>query len=434
MKHNIYSIILAASAIMTLPSCNNETVFTMNPGEGQLNCDALSVGYINRGRNTRANDVKIGDFTVNFVNTATNEVARSFKYSEMPEIVALAAGNYRAEAEYGDNPIAAWEDPYYTGNSSFGIEVGKVTDSVDPIECTLSNIKVTVNVNDLGQDLLGDDVKVIVSAGEEGELTFNSSTNDKAGYFRYVTGSRSLTAEFIGTVDGVEVDQTVAYDDVAEGNSYSLNFEINRPDNMNPGSIKITDGLSLDATITIVNETKKIDPEEPEDDILVDNMRPTEGGSGDEPGNNDDPNQGDDPNSGDDPSKEGPKISPTSSGLQLNQVLDVTDGGEVKFNVSSETGITEFKINIDSTTLTADELESVGLSADLDLVNPGEFEESLNKLGFPTGDDVKGQTSIDFDISQFIPLLNMLGSGQHTFTLTVTDANGTTTAKIILKN
>lgn len=422
MRHYIYSTLIAASAILALPSCESEATFKMNPGEGQLNCNALSVDYINRDRNTRA-DIEIGDFTVNFVNSATNETVRSFKYSEMPEIVALPAGNYRACAEYGDNAIARFENPYYTGNSTFGIEVGKVTDDVNPIECTLSNIKVTVNVSDLGMDVLGDDIKVIVSAGKDGSLEYNSSTNDKAGYFRYVDGSHTLTAEFIGTVDGVKVDKVVAYDDVAEGNSYRLNFQINRPDNMNPGSIQITDGFTLDATITIVNETHKINPEEPDDEIIKDDMRPVEGG-----------NEPENPDPGKDPAKSGPVITSTSEGLVLNEVLDVTDGGEVKFNVSSETGITEFKILIDSTTLTADELDGVGLSANLDLINPGDFEEALNNLGFPTGDNVKGQTSIDFDISQFIPLLNMLGSGEHTFKLTVSDANGTATASIILKN
>lgn len=416
---------------MSLAGCDKETQFRMNPGEGQLNCESLSVDYINRGK-TRA-DVKVGDFTVNFVNTTTNEVARSFKYSEMPEIVALPVGSYRAEAEYGDNPIAEWEDPYYTGNTTFGIEEGKITDDIAPIECTLSNIKVKVNVNDLGLGILEDDIRVIVSAGEEGELVYNASTNDKAGYFRFVEGSHTIVAEFIGTVDGVEVDQTVSYDDVVEGRSYNLNFEINRPDNMDPGSIVITDsGITLDATITIVDETHEVDPNEPDDDILKDDMRPVEGGSetGEEPG--------------DDPAGKGPEIIPY--GFELGVPYHITaekitdeEGNEqyvtpVKFTVTSETGFTEFKINIDSTTLTPDELNGAGLGADLDLINPGEFEEGLSGLGFPVKDEVDGQTECNFDISGFIPLLNILGPGTHKFNLTVSDSNGTTKGTVWLEN
>lgn len=431
MKKNIYSLLLAGVVTMSLAGCDKETQFRMNPGEGQLNCESLSVDYINRGK-TRA-DVKVGDFTVNFVNTTTNEVARSFKYSEMPEIVALPVGSYRAEAEYGDNPIAEWEDPYYTGNTTFGIEEGKITDDIAPIECTLSNIKVKVNVNDLGLGILEDDIRVIVSAGEEGELVYNASTNDKAGYFRFVEGSHTIVAEFIGTVDGVEVDQTVSYDDVVEGRSYNLNFEINRPDNMDPGSIVITDsGITLDATITIVDETHEVDPNEPDDDILKDDMRPVEGGSetGEEPG--------------DDPAGKGPEIIPY--GFELGVPYHITaekitdeEGNEqyvtpVKFTVTSETGFTEFKINIDSTTLTPDELNGAGLGADLDLINPGEFEEGLSGLGFPVKDEVDGQTECNFDISGFIPLLNILGSGTHKFNLTVSDSNGTTKGTVWLEN
>lgn len=431
MKHNIYSIILASASIMGLTGCEKEATFNLKPGEGQLNCEALSVDYINRGK-TRA-DVQVGDFTVNFVNTATNEVARSFKYSKMPEIVALPVGNYRAEAEYGDNPVAAWEEPYYTGNTTFGIQEGKVTDDIDPVECTLSNIKITVNVNDLGLGILEDDVKVIVSAGEEGELIYNSSTNDKAGYFRHVDGSQTITAHFTGTVDGVKVDQTVAYDNAAEGNSYNLNFEINRPDNVDPGSIVITEsGITLDATITIADETHEVDPNEPEDGLLEDTMRPVEDGSG----------SGDEP--GDDPTGNGPEIIPYGFelGVPYHITAEKTTDEEgnvqyvtpVKFTVTSETGFTEFKINIDSTTLTPDELDGAGLGADLDLINPGEFEEGLSGLGFPVKDEVKNQKECNFDISGFIDLLNILGSGTHKFNLTVSDSNGTTQGTVWLEN
>lgn len=427
MRYNIYSILLGVSAICALQSCDKEAAFTIKPGEGQLNCSALSVDYINRGRNTRAANVEIGDFNVNFVNTATQQVARSFKYAEMPEIVALPEGNYRAEAEYGDNAIAAWEDPYYTGNSSFGIEVGKVTEDVDPIECTLSNIKVTVKVSDLGQDLLGEDVKVIVSAGAEGELVYDNSTNDRAGYFRYVEGSTTIAAEFVGTVDGVEVDQTVLYDDVAEGNSYSINFEVNRPDNMNPGSIVITDsGITLNATITIVDETHYIDPNEPDDDIIEDNMRPSEGGSNDDPGNNDDP----------DPAGPAPQIliddECKDQGMEVNKPFVIDSDSKCKFSVhsESESGIKVFKIEIISGTLTEEELNGVGLAKDLDLVNPGDFEETLAGLGFPV--NVGGMKDCSFDISEFLGLMAILGPATHEFKLHIEDANGKTDGSIIL--
>lgn len=411
MKHNIYSILLATSAIFALPSCEKEAAFSMKPGEGQLNCDALSVDYINRGRNTRAAHVEIGDFNVNFVNTATQEVTRSFKYAEMPEIVALPAGTYRAEAEYGDNPIAEWEDPYYAGNSTFKIEVGKVTDDVDPIECTLSNIKVTVNVNDLGLGLLDDDVKVIVSAGAEGKLTYDASTNNKAGYFRYIDGSSTIAAEFTGTVDGVGVDQTVLYDDVEEGNSYSINFEINRPDNMNPGSIVITDsGITLNATITIQDETKVIDPNEPDDDILVDDMRPDQDGSGDDPKK-------------DPTTSNPPRIIPLSDGLVLNECNKVS---ECSFKVVSDSkrGFTGFKIKIESDVLTKDELESIGLTDVFDLINPGAYGPILSNFGFCVGDEVKGKQECSFSITPFLSLIP--GAGDHKFHLTVTDEFGTT--------
>ncbi len=425
MRNKIYSILLAASAICALPSCDKEASFYMKPGEGQLNCRYLSVDYISSRKNVRSESVELGDFKIDFINTATNDTARSFKYSEMPEIVSLPAGNYRAEAEYGENPVSDWENPYYLGNTEFSITAGEITDDVDPVECILSNIRVTVSINDLNQGLLGNDAQVVVSAGKEGELTYNQNTTGKAGYFRYVENSHTLVASFSGTVDGEKVDPIpLVYDNVEAGNSYEINFTVNRPDNMEPGYIVIGgeegNEITIHATITIKDETYEIDPGDDKDPTFTDNLRPQEGGK--------------DPV--DDPKDEtnGPKITSTAEGMTLGKPYEVVDGSPVKFNVSSETGITGFNIIIESETLTQDVLESVELTNELDLVNPGEFEEKLNGLGFPTGDDVKGQTSIDFDISQFVPLLGMLGSGDHKFHLTVTDNNGTTKAIVWLKN
>lgn len=438
MRNQIYSIILASAASLALVGCDKEATFNMNPGEGQLNCRTLTVDYINNNPKVRASEVELGDFTVNFVNTATNDTTRSFKYAEMPEIVSLPQGGYRAEASFGDNPIAEWEAPYYLGDTNFEITAGEITEDVEPVECVLSNIRVRVKMNDLNLGLLGNDAQVVVHAGKEGQLTYNLSTTNKAGYFRFVENSHTLTAEFSGTVDGKYINAApLIFDNVESGKAYDINFTINRPDNMEPGEIAIGGEqgceITVNATIAIMDQTKEIDPNEPEDNILVDDMRPSNG----------DDQPGDDPNV-DDPSSNGPEI--ITYGFDLGKayhiVADTTtdENGEVqyvtpvKFTVTSETGLTEFKIVIDSTTLTPDELEEANLAANLDLINPGEFKDGLSGLGFPVEDEVLNQKECNFDISGFIPLLNILGPGIHKFHLTVSDGSGTAKGTIWLEN
>lgn len=422
-----------------LAGCEKEKIDWGVSNEGQLDCKSLSVDYINSGNQTRAG-VNIDDFKVNIVNTTTGNIAKSYTYGEMPDIVALPAGSYRAEASYGDNPVAEWEAPYYLGNTEFDIEAGKITDDIAPIECELSNIRVRVNTDDMGTGLLGNDVQVEVKAGKNGSKIFDKTNSDKSCYFKYDEGSGTITAKLSGTIDGeYRTLEPRIYTDAAPGNSYQITFTVNTPDNMEPGGVDVG-GITVETTITIRNENMVVDLTNPDAGVITDDMRPEEGKT-------DDPKP-DDPKPDDptppEPEKKGPQIE-AQAPLILNKGCNVetlivgydADGTpqySVKFKVTSETGISEFKINIDSTTLTPDELENVELTDNLDLINPGEFEGALNGLGFPTGDNVKGKTECVFDISQFVPLLNMLGSGEHKFNLTVSDANGSSKATVYLIN
>ena len=96
----------------------------------------------------------------------------------------------------------------------------------------------------------------------------------------------------------------------------------------------------------------------------------------------------------------------------------------MKITVTSQTGIVGFSVDINSTTLTPEELQGLGLSTHMDLVNPGSFEGPLTNLGFPTGSAVAGKKSLTFDISSFMPMLTVLGPGNSDFKLTVIDASG----------
>lgn len=429
MRHNIIPTLAAAAALSCLFSCEKESNFLMGYDEGQLNCNALTVDYINSGRQVRANaGVDVNDFTVNFVKTATDDTVKSFKYADMPEIVALPKGHYRAEASYGTDPIADWDSPYYLGSSEFDIEPGKITDNIEPVECALSNICVRVNIDDLGLGLLSDDAQVKVIAGKEGSLIFNRNTGDKAGYFKQ-DGSKTIIATFSGTVDGKYIENiSKSYENAVPGNSYTINFTVNKPDNTEPGDVVIGgEGFNLDATITIKDENHVIDPNEPDDDVVIDDMRPVEDTK--DPDNPDDPGKEDpkpdDPTPDDPtpPASKGPQIIAISDGLVIDQFCSVS---ECKFKVESETGITGFDIEIISEALTPEELDGIGLTDKFDLIHPGQYAEALKGFGFPVGTEVENNTSVEFDITPFLNLLAVFGPMQHQFSITVSDASGTT--------
>lgn len=119
--------------------------------------------------------------------------------------------------------------------------------------------------------------------------------------------------------------------------------------------------------------------------------------------------------------------------LDATHVVDPVDGLEVIIDISSETGITGFTMTINSDVLTPEELSGINLAQTMDLINPGDCEAGLVFLGFPTGEQVKGQTEMEFDISSFMPQLLALGAGDSDFVLTVTDAGGTTSVTLHIR-
>lgn len=123
-------------------------------------------------------------------------------------------------------------------------------------------------------------------------------------------------------------------------------------------------------------------------------------------------------------------------GYDIENSYTINDDMAVVINVKAESGIQDLVIDIESDLLTDAELSGVGLSSHFSLVEPGssEMAESLNGLGFPTGDDVKNKTELTFDITSFMPLLTLISGDSPcyaNFQLAVTDNNGNTTTKVL---
>lgn len=144
---------------------------------------------------------------------------------------------------------------------------------------------------------------------------------------------------------------------------------------------------------------------------------------------------------------EGEQVGPTVvwKGYNIDQRYTVNNSTVVDIVVSATAGIKEFTVKIVSDVLTPSQLSGVGLCDVLNLTDPdasystvddnfdtSSIATSMNNLGFPTGDAVKNQTSVEFSITNFIPLLSMTGSGDHDFIMTVTDNDGNTTVKTLM--
>ena len=144
---------------------------------------------------------------------------------------------------------------------------------------------------------------------------------------------------------------------------------------------------------------------------------------------------------------EGEQVGPVAilKGLNIDERHTVTADLSVDVVVTAASGIKDFTVNINSEILTPDQLGTVGLCDVLNLVEPtasystvdptfdaSGIAESLANLGFPTGDQVKNQTSVEFTITPFLSLLSFTGAGNHDFIMTITDNDGNTTVKTLM--
>ena len=144
---------------------------------------------------------------------------------------------------------------------------------------------------------------------------------------------------------------------------------------------------------------------------------------------------------------EGEQVGPVAvlKGLNIDERHTVVEGLSIDVVVSATSGIKNFTVQIVSDVLTPDQLGGVGLCDVLDLVEPtasystvdptfdaSGIAASLTNFGFPTGDQVKDKTTVEFTITPFLSLLAFTGAGNHDFVMTITDNDGNTTVKTLM--
>lgn len=100
-----------------------------------------------------------------------------------------------------------------------------------------------------------------------------------------------------------------------------------------------------------------------------------------------------------------------------------SDGLKVNIYVTAINGIKALEVSIKGTLANTNDLVSMGIPLEFDLVNPGDkLATTLEGLGFPVGADVENKTEISFDITGFMEMLESF-KGSSQFGLKVVDKN-----------
>lgn len=420
MKKNIiYSIISAGALMIGLTSCHDDP--QIGPATSDLTgavqlssmsidmSDAEKVIHSTAGRAT----IDLNDFIVAITPKEDGAATRTYRFGDMPEVLTLPVGEYSIEVESHKVQKAEWDAPYYKGSKDFTITDGEIT-NIGTVTAKFASLKVTVIFNDDLRKVMGDDVTVTITANEEGLLTYTPAET-RAGFFEVVEGSTTLIAHFEGTIDGMKTVQDTPFTDIEAGQHRIITYKTKAGPSIpeQTGTIDPNGGITLDATVETVDVAGNVTVDE---DLLD---------SSDRPGQEEQPEEPEPGPGGDEPSEDPAATFEAfnSPKLNLNGVNDPAnfDGENVIVKIHCPKGIKNLVVNIVTDN---DEFENtlgqVNMPMTFDLAYPGEDEAALQSLGLATGADVIGKTEVEFNISQFVPLLAPF-KGNHNFVLSVTD-------------
>ena len=113
--------------------------------------------------------------------------------------------------------------------------------------------------------------------------------------------------------------------------------------------------------------------------------------------------------------------------------IQIENGMDVNLTISAPAGIKTFVVTVDSPVLNS-MLPAVAGSTEMDLINSEQVKGFLSELGLPTGDQLAGQTSVQFPLSNLVPMILSLSpeaGSEHNFTLAISDSNDASFSKTL---
>ena len=417
MNKIVSIIIVLILSMHILTSCDRENMdFGKESNDyGQVNLASMGLSVnVNATPVSRAETVDPSNYIVGIYNAEDETLVSEWKYSELPEIFQLKVGKYKVIAHAPNVDTALFDEPYCEGSKNFEIQKDQIT-NLETVNCTLNCIMVTIQYDENFRKLLGDEANIKVTVNNKYSLNFEKDET-RAGYFPAEASGNVIDANFIGELDDeLDVPINKSFPNINIGSQLIITYTL-RDANGDPGTGGVVNpSVEYDVTCDIVELDGSVHP-------------------GKEEGIDDFPSGGD---------KEGtdPTVTSGNKNCDLNTPIDANDyheevDGPVVVNLLASRGIKNVIVEITSTDsdFVAAVVELFGATS-FDLANPPADEDHKNNLislGFPVGDEVKTTETVPFNITKFVPLLQVY-HGMHQFKITVKDVtNASATATLTL--
>ena len=417
MNKIVSIIIVLILSMHILTSCDRENMdFGKESNDyGQVNLASMGLSVnVNATPVSRAETVDPSNYIVGIYNAEDETLVSEWKYSELPEIFQLKVGKYKVIAHAPNVDTALFDEPYCEGSKNFEIQKDQIT-NLETVNCTLNCIMVTIQYDENFRKLLGDEANIKVTVNNKYSLNFEKDET-RTGYFPAEASGNVIDANFIGELDDeLDVPINKSFPNINIGSQLIITYTL-RDANGDPGTGGVVNpSVEYDVTCDIVELDGSVHP-------------------GKEEGIDDFPSGGD---------KEGtdPTVTSGNKNFDLNTPIDANDyneevDGPVVVNLLASRGIKNVIVEITSTDsdFVAAVVELFGATS-FDLANPPADEDHKNNLislGFPVGDEVKTTETVPFNITKFVPLLQVY-HGMHQFKITVKDVtNASATATLTL--
>ncbi len=402
MRKIIYTVLMAAAVFA---GCKKVTPELPTGLQLQVTTDDTFVDKIVKSAAT----VDINTFSVEIVKK-DGKFSNTWLYGELPSLVELSVGEYTVTVSSPESAKVNWENPVYGGSMDFAILDGVVT----PINvvCTLQNMKNSVYCSEnLIKSLSTFEVKV---ANSDGFLVWSS---DEVGvYSQSGDGVKTIVKEpakqAYFSVNPLNINIS-GYRSL-DGTSATLVYEIKKVEARDHHILYVDAYVTGQAQMTLsidssVNETYTdvvmpgIDPDDSniDDDIEV--------GWGEI-------EEEEQPDGG---AFEAPYLEWPANPDYAK--MDIVEGMNVELMVYAPAKIKEFIVRVSDNFLPAIQMLVPGVEY-LDLINDEATKAELGTM-LPVGDQLLGQTEVQFSLSTLVPLIAAVGTQgeDYVFTLEVTD-------------